>query len=131
MSVRSELESKLATFAAAQSPPIPVSWQGVPFTKPASSPFIECFIISASTNVVTVDGTRQRERGTFQCNIWWPSGVGAGKVEALAKSLAAVYPVVPKTGTVSIEDAANTGQLVLDQSGWIIQPISFPYRVES
>lgn len=131
MSVRSELEVRLAAFAAAQSPAIPVSYQSVPFTKPASSPFMECFIVSASTITTTVDARRQRERGNFQVNLWWPSGVGAGKVEALAKSLALAFPVIPKQGTVSIEDSANVRNLILDQAGWIIAPVSIPYRAES
>lgn len=131
MSVRSELEVRLAAFAAAQIPPIPVSYQGVPFTKPTNSPFIECFLGPASMVKSTVDATRNRERGNFQVNLWWPSGQGAGKIEALAASLAAAFPVIPKTGTVSIEDSVNTGQLILDQSGWIILPNTIPYRQES
>jgi hypothetical protein len=64
-------------------------------------------------------------------NIWGLAGTGAGKIETLAKSLAAAFPVIPKQGTVSIEDSANIGNIILDNSGWIIQPVSIPYRQES
>ena len=36
--IRQELESRLATFAASQTPPLKVAWENVPFTKPTNEP---------------------------------------------------------------------------------------------
>lgn len=128
--IRQELETRLSVFAAALSPPVPVSYENVSFNRPATGPFLECFVNSGSTVNVTVDGTRTRERGVFQINVWFPSGGGMAKPELLAAQIVAAFPVVPKTGNVSIEQTPNTKQALLDVSGWIIIPISCMYRYE-
>ena len=128
MTTRQELETRLATFAAANS--LPVSYESVPFTKPTSGGFLECFIISAGTVNPTADARRTRERGTFQVNLWNPSGHGVGQLDTLAAALVAAFPVVPKTGTVSIEQTPNTGRVVLDTSGYAILPVTMLWRVE-
>lgn len=128
--IRQELESRLATFANSQTPTLKVAWENVPFTKPTDEPFLECFLLSAGVVSATVDAKRTRERGTFQVNVWCPSGQGSSKVETLGDAIVKVFPVVPKIGAVSVEQPGNTGRLIVDISGWIILPISFPYRVE-
>lgn len=130
MTIRTELEGRLAAFAAAQSPPLQVAWEGMPFVKP-TTPWLECFLASAGTICPTVDGTRTRERGTLSINVWVPNGQGAGKSDSIAQALMKAFPVVPKQGTVSIEQPGNTSRIILDVSGWIMQPISFQYRCDS
>jgi hypothetical protein len=127
---RQELEGRLATFAAAQTPPLLVAWENVPFTKPTSLPYLECFLISAGTTAVTVDALRNRERGTFQVNVWSPSGIGTNQVEVIGQGVVDTFKVIPKVGTVSIEQPGNTGRLLIENNGWIILPVTFPYRVE-
>lgn len=131
MSIRQELETKLATFAAAQTPPIPISWEGVSFTKPTNLPWLQMFLISSTTISSDVAATRIRERGTLAITVWSPSGSGAGVIEILADKIVQLFPVVPKTGTVSIEGPGNSGRIMLDNSGWLALPITFPYRVEA
>ena len=131
MTIRQELEIRLATFAASQSPKIEIAYEGVPFTKPTNKPFLECFLISAGISTVTVDAIRNRERGTFQVNVWYPSGSGARAVEMIGQGLLNAFPVVPKVGTVSIEQPANTGRLIVDLAGWIVLPVTIIYRQET
>lgn len=128
---RQELESRVAAFAAAQSPSLTVAYENVPFTKPENLPYLECFLVSAGTIALTVDASRNRERGTLQVNVWSPSGQGSGKVEAIGDKLVKAFPVVPKQGNVSIEQPGNTERLIVEISGWIILPVTFPYRVET
>jgi hypothetical protein len=131
MTIRQELETILATFCAAQVPPIPVAWEGVAFIKPASGVWLEMFLLSASTISSDVTATRIRQRGTLSIIVWSPSGQGAKKIELVADQLVKLFPVVPKIGTVSIESPGNTGRITLDNSGWLCLPITFPYRQES
>lgn len=129
--IRQELESRLATFASAYSSPVlQVAWESIPFTKPDNEPFLECFIIPAGVVSATLDASRTRERGTFQVNVWCPSGVGSGLVEGIARDITAAFPVVPKIDNVSIEQPGNISRLITDLAGWIILPIMFSYRVE-
>lgn len=131
LSVRQELESRLAAFAAAQSPPLAVAWEGISFTRPTGSPWLECFLISSNTISATVDATRNRERGSLSINVWYPSGVGVGKADSLAASLVKTFPVIPKQGSVSIEQPGNTSKVMYDIAGWICINVNLPYRVES
>lgn len=128
--VRQELEARLATFAASQVPSLPVAWEGVPFVKPTTA-WLECYLASAGTLSVTVDASRNRERGTLSVNVWVPSGWGVGKADALSQAVVRAFKVVPKQGSVSIEAPGNTGKIMMDVAGWIAIPISFPYRYES
>jgi hypothetical protein len=108
-----------------------VSFEGVPFSKPANlGSFLEAFVIPANTQDVSVDGTRQRNTGVFQVNVWSKTGVGAKEGEDIANAIKAAFPVVPKTGTVSVESTPSIKQAILDASGYRIIPIIIPYRQE-
>ena len=63
--------------------------------------------------------------------MWCPSGQGSNKVETIGGAIVKVFPVVPKQGNVSIEQPGNTGRLIVEITGWIILPVTFPYRVET
>ena len=130
-STRQELETRLAVFAASQTPPLAVCWENVPFTRPIGVPWLECYLISASTVAVTLAGTRNRERGSFAVNCWCPSGQGVSLLDALSAKVVAAFPVIPKTGNVSIEQPGNTSKLMYDQAGWVAISCVMPYRVET
>lgn len=129
--IRQEIEGRIAAFAAAQVPPIAVSYENVPFTPPVGVPWLECYIMSAGTTFATVDASSNRERGTICVNVYVPAGQGVGKADAIAAQIVKLFPVIPKTGMVSIEDPVNTGQFKLTNNGWGCIPCSCPYRVES
>ena len=131
MTTRQEIEQRVAAFAAAQSPPLTVSYENVPFTRPVNTPWLEVYIMSAGTIAVTTDASRNRERGTICVNVWIPSGQGVGKADALAAQIVSLFKVVPKIGTVSIEQPVNTGKFTITNDGWGCIPCSCPYRVES
>lgn len=128
---RQELESKLATFAAAQVPLVVVAYEGVPFTRPVGVPWMECFVKTGPVTLSAVSGESVRTRGTWAVNCYYPSGQGTGKLETLAQGVVNTFKVLPKVGSVSIEQPGNTGNISVTNDGWICIPISFPFRVES
>ena len=128
--VRSELTERVKTLATMLS--IQVAYEGNSFTKPANSAaFLEMFIIPANTMDVTVDGRRQRETGYMQINVWSKQGVGTMQGETIANTIKSAFPLVPKTGTVSIEATPTIKQGILDNSGYRIIPVVIPYRHEA
>lgn len=128
--IRAALESRLKTWADAQS--IPVSFENVAFTKPANfTPFLECFLIPNVVMNRDVSATHERHYGFFQVNVWAQKGKGMGQAEALAQSVKALYPVVPKTGSVSVETPPKIDKALLDDSGWVIVPVLISYRFEA
>lgn len=130
--IRTELESRLLALANSYSPKLPVALEGVKFNKPdPPSPFLECFMAASSTTNVTTDGNRIRQRGVFMVNVWCPDGKGSGLNERIADAVIAAFPVVPKTGSTSIEQTPDASQAVIDVSGWRITPVTITYRYES
>lgn len=130
MTIRQELETRLKAFALAQVPALSTAFEDVPFTKPTDLPFLECVIVPAATVNVTVDGNRIRELGVMQVNVWYPSGKGAGKGEALADKVIAHFPVVPAIGTVFITSTPYKSRAIKDEAGWRIIPVTINYRQE-
>lgn len=130
MSARSEIETRINSWAKMQKPPIPIAFEGVSFTKPTSGPYLEIFMLG-STNInrnVAAEGVRTY--GMFQINCYAPANKGMGEVEALRDSMVALFPVLPKTGTVSIEAPLSwSGSDVID--GFVLVPVRANYRIES
>lgn len=129
--IRAELETRLKAWADAQVPKIPVAFEGVSFTKPTSGPFIECFLLPSATLDSNVSATRKTRLGIFHVNVWAQSGKGMGQVESLAQSIVELFPILPKTGTVSIERTPFAGDHQDDIAGWLIIPVTIQYRHES
>lgn len=131
--IRQQLETRLLAFANSQTPKIPIAWEGSSFIRPdPPKPFLESVLVPESTVDVTVDGSRQRRRGCLQVNIWYPvDGKGSGGASAIAEALTQAFPLVPKTGTVSIESTPHVGRALGDIAGWRITPVTISYRYES
>lgn len=128
--VRAELETRLKAWASAQTPAIPVAFENVPFTKPTASPYLEAYLLPNVTLSKTVDAKRKTYMGLFQINCWAPSGQGMGQVEKLAQSIINLYPMLPKTGNVSVESNPSA-DTPIPADGWVIVPVIIKYRMES
>lgn len=128
--IRAELETRLKTWANAQVPPIPIAFQGRPFTKPTDGEFLEAFLLPNVTLHKEVSATRKTYFGLFQINCWARSGKGVGAVEQLAQDVIDLFPILPKTGAVSIEKTPYAESPDLD-NGWLIVPVLVQYRMET
>lgn len=129
--IRKELEGKLAAWASAQNPKIPVAYENTPFTKPSSGVFLEAFLIPAITLDRDVTGAGKRYLGMFQINCWAREGRGMAEAEALSASVIALFPMLPKQGNVSIEGTPYAEPSILDSAGWVITPVTIKYRYDT
>jgi hypothetical protein len=130
MTARSEIETRINTWAEAQIPPIPVAFEGVNFTKPASGPYLEVYMLGSDSKLRTVSADGVRELGMFQVNCYAEAGKGMGEVEAIGQSIVSLFPVLPKTGTVSIEQPLSWSRgSIID--GYAFVPVRGNYRIES
>lgn len=131
---RQELETKLATFAAAYSPVLTVSYENTPFTPPAQANgvmWLECYFVSGPTVIATIDALTNRERGTWVVNCYLATGSGMAKLDKLAADVVKTFKVLPKVGSVSIEAPMSTSRVTISANGWACISCSCPYRVES
>lgn len=134
--VRSTLMSKLATWAAAQSPVITIAREGVPFPAPpltqTPETFIEAFIVPSDTVNWSVSATNFRELGEFVINIWTRDDVGPKTAEDIVASLAAYFPIVPKSMLpLSVETTLSAKRAIPSGDGYRVVPCSLSYRMES
>lgn len=130
MSTRSEIETRLNDWAKAQTPPIPVAFQNVKFTKPTTGPYLEIIMLADNNINPNVSADSVRTIGMFQINCYAPVGTGMAQVESLANSVVGLYPVLPKTGTVSIEAPLNTNGSYVEDT-FVCIPVRARYRIES
>lgn len=130
--IRAELEARLKAWADSQTPEVKVAWENIHFTKPAEgSLWLEPILVPNDTMNKELSTKRKTYLGIFQINCWAPSGKGMGQVEKLAQSLIDLFPVLPKTGLVSIEKTPTAEKPLLDNSGWVIVPVTIQYRMET
>lgn len=108
MNIRQEIESAVAAFANAQSPPIPIAYEGVAFTKP-SGPYLEILFLDSSAMNATVDASRIRKYGIVQISCYVLDGRGMKELDALTDNIIALFPVNDKGlyTTFSVEQPPN------------------------
>lgn len=127
MTIRSEIESRLAAYAKANN--IPVAYENVGFTKPTTGPFLEILMLNSAATLRNVAADGSRVTGMFQVNCFAPVGDGMATVEAIADGVIKAFPVLPKEGTVSIEAPLNASQgIIID--GFMCVPVTGRYRAE-
>ena len=129
--VRVILETRLKAWADAQVPKVPIAFEGTPFSKPAASAYLEPVLIPNVTINNELSGQRKTHLGMFEVRCWYPSGRGMGGVEQLANNVINLFPILPKTGSVSIENTPYAEQSPIDDAGWIIVPVIILYRYEA
>lgn len=128
--IRAAFESRLKTWADAQS--ISIAFQNVSFQREVGIPFLEAILIPNVALNRDVAAQHERHLGFFQVNCWAPNGTGMGQAESMAESVKALFPVVPKIGSVSVESPPKIDHALLDQSGqWVIVPVLISYRYEA
>lgn len=127
--LRKEIEDKVRAWANSQSPVIKIAYENVPFEK-TDDTFIQLYIIPAASVNSTVDAKRVTLLGILQFNIFTKAGEGTKKSEDLAQALIDLFPVFPKTGTVSIESSGYIMSPLYDAQ-WRVTPVRFNYRQEN
>jgi hypothetical protein len=132
MNIRQEVESAIASFAAAQNPVIPVAYEGVAFNKPVSSPWLEVVFLNSTTKNATLDATHTRTYGTVQVNVYVPDGKGMKQLDTLTSAVAALFPVANKAlySTFSVEQPPNVSSAMIDTQ-FRVAAVRVQYRQEA
>lgn len=126
--IRLELEAKVRAWAEAKNPIIKIAYENVDFVKPDTT-WIQMFLIPAITTNTTVDTKRKTHLGMVHFNIYTKLNIGTKESETLAQELIDLFPVFPKSGTVSIEQTGSIYNTFTD-SLWIVTPVRIRYRQE-
>jgi hypothetical protein len=132
MNIRQEVETAVAAFASEQNPVLPIAYEGVPFTKPTSTPWLEVVFLNSATMNATVDATRSRTYGTIQISCYVPDGNGMKVLDNLTRDVAALFPVFDKERytTFSVEQPPNISSAMIDTQ-FRMAAVRVKYRQEA
>ena len=131
--IRAGFETRLKTWADAQTPAIPIAWQNVNFAPPVSGArYVRAFLLPAATQVLSLDGICKTWKGVFQVSFCVPIGVGSGTVESLAASLGAVFSASFVHGGLRIYliEPFSMASAINEPDRYVV-PLSASYRVDT
>lgn len=127
--IRTAFETKIATWAAAQSPALTVAWENKAFTPPAGA-YCRASLIPGRTASRDLGGLNRSYTGVFQVSLYLPTGTLSQPGAVLADSLDTAFPV---------EDPLIVGDLAifltspmspaaaLEDAGRYVVPVSCTY----
>ena len=129
--IRAALEVRLATWAAQQTPALPVAWEDRPFSP--SGPYLRVSMLPAEPDDPVLGQGLQRHQGVYQVSVFVPAGSGPVTAESKAANIAALYArgTVMTQGTtrVVIDRTPQVGRLMPDGPYSFI-PVSIRYRAD-
>ncbi|MBT2326125.1 hypothetical protein J7E62_27735 [Variovorax paradoxus] len=129
--IRAGFESRLSTWAAAQTPAIPVAWQNVAFTPPVGR-YLRAFLLPAKTQTASMDGICRTWKGIFQVSFCMPIGTGSGTVEGLAASMGAAFTdSFTQSGLrIYLLEPFSMAAAIQEPDRYVV-PMSASYRVDT
>lgn len=130
--VRAAFETRLAAWAAAQSPAIPVAYENATFTAPTGR-YVRCYLIPAPTECETFNGEHRRRMGVFQVSLCMPIGSGPAAANALAASLDAAFsltaPMTQGSIKVFLLSPMSIAPAIQGDDRYVV-PVSCTYRAD-
>ena len=90
--VRKILETRLATWAAACVPPLPVLWENVRVAAEPAGEHLRAYVLPATTLSPYLAGEARTFIGIFQVSIFTLAGAGPKHGEEIAAALDALFP---------------------------------------
>jgi hypothetical protein len=131
--IRAAFETRLATWAAAQVPAIPIAYENVTFTPP-SGRYLRSFLLPADTQSLTLDGLHREYIGIYQVSIALPINTGAGAGQMLSAALDTLFPVAaPMTQgglNVWVTSPMSAGPAIQEPDRFVI-PVSCGYQADT
>lgn len=130
--VKAAFETRLETWAAAQTPPISVAFENVGFESSSAS-FVSGFLLPAETVSLSLDGSHRQFTGIYQVSIHSEVGIGLGYALGLAASLDILFPtttpLVQGSSKIYVTRPMSLGPGIQD-GGHLVIPASFQYHLD-
>lgn len=131
--IRTALETALNTWAAAQSPVVPIAYQNVGYTPAIGTLYVRASMIPAETQNPSLGDAMKRYTGIMQLNIYGKDGNGSGANETVSDSLLSYFArgesFVSGGVTVRILQSPSINP-PLNDAGWYITPVAIRYQAD-
>ena len=90
--IRAAFETRLANWAAARTPALPVVWTNTNAPLPTGD-HLRAYLLPAMTTARDVAGENRSYRGVFQVSVFTKAGTGPARAEGIARELDDLFPV--------------------------------------
>lgn len=130
--IRALLETRLKTWADAQSPALPIAFENVPFTPPQDKTYLRAFLLPANTDSKDLKGDHRLYAGIFQVTIVVPSGAGTGAAGTIAAALGVLFPVnLRLTSTLTVQMLSPMSESkAIEEPDALAIPVTARYRTD-
>lgn len=131
--IRKAFETRAATWAAAQTPPIPVAFFNAPFVvPPANGRYARTFMLPGKTVSLGIDQTVREYTGVWQVSITLPINTGCGVIDVLEASLDAVFTPVMVQDGFKIWVISPVSQVPpIQELNNVVVPLTMSYKAEA
>src|SRR6266571_6477486 len=129
--IREAFETRIAAFAAAQTPALPIAWENTSYTPSPSVAYLRCAMLPAVTQNPSMGAPHVRLLGFYQINCFGIQDEGPAGAEAVADALIALFPrggMVQNGVTVNIDTTGSRAQGLNDENGFFFIPVRIRYR---
>jgi Bacteriophage related domain of unknown function len=128
--IRTAFESRLATWAASQSPALPIAYENRAFIPPANNRYLRAYIIPATTNYNTLEQTDRDYEGIFQVSIVQPLSAGTASAGTIALALDGLYTPSFLEGStrIFVTQPMSIAPAIIEPNAYVL-PVSLFYRV--
>lgn len=129
--IRQAFETRIATFAAAQTPPLDTAWQNAKYTPSPDKAYLRCALVNALTLNPSLGTEHDRLQGFYQISVYGIQNEGPGPAELIADALIALFPrgSITQNGTVvNIDTTPSRTQGLNDINGFFFIPVRIRYR---
>lgn len=132
--IRQLFEARLKTWAAARVPALPVAWENVAFTPPASGAYLRAFVMPADSDSLDLQGVHTVRRGVWQVSIVTRGVVGTGLASTIEDELVALFPnnlqLTSGTFKVFVRTPMSAASVIQGDTE-ITVPVSCSYRADT
>lgn len=130
--IRKAFETRVAAWAAAQTPPLQIAYENVKFAPPQGI-YLRAFLIESDTISSTIDRLHREYGGLFQVSVVGAPLGGIGPVQAVAEAIAALYPTnvaLEQDGVkIWLEEPMSLGPTIMEADR-AVKPVSCPYHCD-
>jgi hypothetical protein len=129
--IREAFETRIAAFAAAQVPTLPVAWENTSYTPSPTTAYLRCAMLPAPTQNPSLGAKHDRLLGLYAVNVYGVQDQGPATAEAIADAIIALFPrggMVQNGVTINIDTTGSRAQGLNDINGFFFIPVRIRYR---
>lgn len=133
--IRKIFETRLAAWAAASEPPLPILWENVRVAVAPAGEHLRVYVLPATTLSPYLAGEARTFIGVFQVSIFTLAGTGPKRGEEIAAALDALFPcseIFKDAGGLAVQVMTPvSASPAMQDEGFSMVAASFRYQCQA